>query len=749
VEPDLSASLSKQQDESQALHIPSGETHHLTVHLEEGAAFDLSIIKEKSSGSRTRSLHFKNPLPREIHFQPGSIPEKTALFCRNHWQTLLIALALLIYLATRLISLDAFPIYFFTDEAIQTNRAAELVANHWHGEGHELLPTYFINGGQYNLGVSVYAQLLPYLAFGKSIWVTRGVSVLISLLAALAIGLMMRRQFNSKQPFLAVLLLSITPAWFLHSRTAFETVLAVSFYAAFIYCYLMYRSGKLNYIFAAVAFAALTFYSYSPAQMVLAVTLLGLLILDLRYHWQNRKKVLFALGLGLLFLVPYLRYLYLYPDENFHHLQILDSYWTQTIPLSQKLAIYFKQYLAGLNPVYWFYSEINEIVRHIMKGYGYLIWWSFPLVGLGLVLTCLRLKKPEYRILLLTLFAAPSGAALVSPSITRALFMVIPATLLAAIALDQIILWLGSIRLKQVISVSLAFVLLAGANVYMLRDALVNGPTWYQDYGLYGMQYGAKQVFGSIHDYLQQNPDDALLLSSSWANGTDNVARFFFDTPLPFQLGGIDQWMTRYKPLDDHMVFVLTPEEMDKVSSSPKFTKIRVLRSVEYPNGQTGFYFVKLAYVENIQQVLADEISARRKLYDGTVTLQDGSTLQVQYSLLDMGTIQDAFDGNNDTVIRTAEANPLVVKLIFAQPYTASQVIVRVGGGPTSAAIEAAFQGDTAPMQMSQVLPTSSENRDVVFDLGASLPLTELTITIKNKEDGEPSHVHLWEIKLQ
>lgn len=749
MDPEPSASPSKQPEESQTLHIKSGEKLHLTVQLEEGANLDLVVQKNRSTGSRNRSLHFRNPLPRKINFQPGSIPEKVAHFCQSHWQSLLIALALMIYLATRFIALDSFPIYFFTDEAIQTNRAAELVANHWYGEGHELLPTYFINGGQYNLSASVYAQLLPYLVFGKSIWVTRGVSVLLSLFAALAVGLMMRRQFSSKQPFLAILLLSITPAWFLHSRTAFETVLAVSFYAAFLYCYLMYRAGKLNYIFAAVAFAAFTFYSYSPAQMVLAVTLLGLLIMDLPYHWQNRKKVLAALGLGLITLIPYFRYLYLYPDENFRHLQILNSYWTQSLSIGQKLTIYFKQYLAGLNPMYWFYPQTNEIVRHIMKGYGHLIWWSFPLVGLGLVLTFTRLKKPEYRTLLLVLLAAPSGAALVSPSITRALFMVIPATLLSAVALDQIILWLSSIRLKQGLSVSLAFLLLAGTNVYMLRDSLVNGPTWYQDYGLYGMQYGAKQVFDNIHEYLQQNPDDALLLSSSWANGADNVARFFFATPLPFQLGGIDQWMTQYKPLDDHMVFVLTPEEMDKASSSPKFTNIRVLRSIEYPTGQTGFYFVKLAYVDNIQQVLADEVTARRKLYDGTATLQDGTVIQVQYSLLDMGTIQDAFDGNNETVIRTAEANPLVVKLIFAQPYTASQVIVRVGGGPTSAEIEASVQGNSVPVQLSQVLPTASENRDVVFDLGASLQLTELTITVKNKEDGEPSHVHLWEIKLQ
>ena len=31
------------------------------------------------------------------------------------------------------------------------------------------------------------------------------------------------------------------PAWFLHSRTAFETVMMVGFYAVFVLAYLLYR----------------------------------------------------------------------------------------------------------------------------------------------------------------------------------------------------------------------------------------------------------------------------------------------------------------------------------------------------------------------------------------------------------------------------------------------------------------------------------------------------------------------------
>jgi 4-amino-4-deoxy-L-arabinose transferase-like glycosyltransferase len=269
-------------------------------------------------------------------------------FFQTRWQVTLITLALVIYLATRFVSLDSFPIYFFTDEAIQTNHAAELVQNHWQGEEKEVLPTYFVNGGQYNLGVSVYVQLLPYLIFGKSIWVTRGVSVLISLLAALAVGLAMRNIFKSNQPFLAILILSVTPAWFLHSRTAFETVEAVSFYAAFLYCYWMYRNGKVGYIYAAAVFAALSFYNYSPAQVVIAVTLLGVFFMDLRYHWKNRKSLLPLLGVAVLCLYPYIRFVINHPEENTRHLEILHSCWIQAIPFGEKIKTYLTQYVGCL-----------------------------------------------------------------------------------------------------------------------------------------------------------------------------------------------------------------------------------------------------------------------------------------------------------------------------------------------------------------------------------------------------------------
>jgi hypothetical protein len=91
------------------------------------------------------------------------------------------------------------------------------------------------------------------------------------------------------------------------------------------------------------------------------------------------------------------------------------------------------------------------------------------------------------------------------------LVFVIPAVLLIALGLEMALGWLEKLILNtgkalnaavvyKTLAVALA-VVLCWANLAMLRDALVNGPTWFQDYGLGGMQYGARQLFTEVRSY--------------------------------------------------------------------------------------------------------------------------------------------------------------------------------------------------------------------------------------------------------
>lgn len=730
----------------------------VTIALEAGASLNVTVNQLDATGkvvSLERKVFINSIEPSEQHInQPEFMPieqqsiNKVDHFKKTSWQVWLIVAALAVYLVTRFIGLDAYPIYFFTDEAVQTVLAADLVRDGFHDYKGELLPTYLVNGGQYNLGTSVYLQILPWLMFGKSIWVTRGTSVLVTLLAALGIGLTLKNHFKSKYAFAGILILAITPAWFLHSRTAFETVLAVSFYAAFLYCYLQYRHGKPKYLYAAVVFGALCFYSYSPAQMVMAVSAVALLLTDIRIHIKNWKTILFGLGLAALLALPYIRFIVLHPDENMRHLEILDSYWIQSIPLTDKLGFYFKEYLKLINPLYWFMPNAIDLERHVMKDYGHLLRWTLPLYALGFGIAIRRIAKPEYRLFLIASFAAPAGAALASAGVTRALFMVIPAVVLTAIGLDQLMRWIEKIKVPRPVLIGVVFVGLSVFSGFMLRDALVNGPRWFSNYSLGGQQYGASQIFTEIKTMLKENPDQKIYLSPSWANGTDVLARYFFDDPLPFAMGSVDSYLLEKREIAPGQIFILIPEELERARASNKLKPFEIIRTTDYPNGEPGFYFVHLEYVDNVDNLFAEEEALRQRLSDAEIIDMQGRSLIVSYPQLDMGEIINLFDGNGDSLVRTLDNNPMRLLISPTEPMQLNEIAVRIGGTASTITIQITPKDGSAMMELVKEVPESSDVRDILFDLDKPVNVEDISISVLNIHDSDRAHVHVWEVTL-
>ena len=699
---------------------------------------------------------------------------------------ILFSLALCVYLASRLIRLADFPIYFFTDEAVQTILAADLVRDGFRSYEGVFLPTYFKNGNYYNLSVSVYLQVLPYLLFGKSVFVTRAVSVCVSLLAALSVGLFLRRILKTGFWWGGVLFLSLAPAWFLHSRTAFETVIFVSFYATTLYAYLLYRYRSPRYLYLTMGLAALAFYSYSPGQVIIAATALLLFLSDLPYHWRNRTTLLGGLAFLALLAIPYVRFRLGNTDAPLDHLRNLGSYWVRPGLVSEKLRRFAQEYAHGLSPGYWYFPHETDLPRHLMRGYGHLQWWSLPFAVLGLLVALKNVTSPAYRTILIALLAAPVGSALVEVGITRTLVYVIPACLLAGIGLSKTLEWIadpsGQLELvkntplgrwagavgKGIFShiyvlLSTRFVrwripdrflaiavfsVLAAANFAMLSDALVSGPTWYSDYGMGGLQYGAAQLFPAVQDYLARNPDTQMIVSPSWSNGTDTVARFFVPEPLPFTLGSIKGHIFRKLPLDENTLFVMIPEEYEEVRSCGKFTDIRVEQTIPYPNGQPGFYFVRLRYVDNIDEILSAEQQERRQLVQAEIVL-DGQPVRISYSPLDMGDITLPFDGDPYTVARTLEANPFVFELTFPQPRTLRGVSVIIGSLEAKIIARLYANPGAEPVEFSTVYQGSVDAPEANLDFGQDVAAQILHLEVQSIHESEPAHVHVWEITLR
>jgi hypothetical protein len=274
---------------------------------------------------------------------------------------------------------------------------------------------------------------------------------------------------------------------------------------------------------------------------------------------------------------------------------------------------------------------------------------------------------------------------------------------------------------------------------------------WYNDYGLYGMQYGATQLFTeAIPACLNADVNTRILVSSTWANGADTFIPFFLsgNHRSRVQMLSIDSFMRERRSLDANTLLVMTPSEYQDARASGKFQSIEVDRIVPYPDGRPGFYFAVLSYAANFEQTIAAEKAARRLLITETVEL-NGEPLQVSHSALDFGQLRDLFDGNPDSLVRGLGANPLVLDFAFAKPRAMKEV--KGTFGSMDFRLTAIL---TAPDQeVSEVyswdfrgLPLDP-SVEVSFARGPAL-VSRLRLEILKLDGAEEEHIHIRELSF-
>lgn len=502
---------------------------------------------------------------------------------------------IVVYLVTRLVGLERFPIYFFTDEAAQAVLAFDLIRGGFRID-EELLPTFFVNSEKHSLGASVYLQIPAVLLFGKSVLATRVTAVLITLPGVIAMAGILARTFRTRHPWSVIALMSIAPVWFIHSRTAFETVVATSFIAVFIYFYLDYLYRSPRSLYPAIVAAAIAFYSYSPARTIVVSMIVALAIVDWPYHLRQRRVTIRAWGLLWLLAVPYLRFVAQHPGAERFHLELVDSILIRDIQPGQKLFLISTNYLQVLNPFYWFVPHDVDLIRHVMPGAGHLPLAFLPFAAIGVWRSLKRIREPGHRTLLIALAAAPIGGSLAGILVTRVLATVVPLVLFTALGLAWALERLARYRLDRRWIGILTFAALAVASLALTREALVNGPTWYDDYGLYGMQFGGPQVLGRVAELRAAEPDRPIIVSPWWLNGPEMMGRFFLADPLDVDWDGADWHVYRNDPHAPDTIFVMPANEHDWILESGYVDSIDVLEIIPYPDGRPGFYFATIAY---------------------------------------------------------------------------------------------------------------------------------------------------------
>jgi hypothetical protein len=590
--------------------------------------------------------------------------------------------------------------------------------------------------------------------------ITRLTSAVVTILGAVAVSLILRDSFKLRYWWAGILFMALAPAWFLHSRTAFETALMVSFFALFLWCYLRYRTADPRWIYPALTLGAAAFYTYSNGQSLMAGAGALLLVADARYHWQQRRWLWPALGFALVLGVPLISFRWQHPEAFGTHLRAIDSYLFQNIPLTEKISRIAQTYWLGLSPQYWFWPHEMDLPRHTMRGYGHLLLVTLPFTAVGLGVCLWNVRSAPHRAVGLCALAAPAGAALVGVGITRVLAMVVPAALFAAIGLEETLTrfwpWLQTrfARLNRIAWLerffpAWTFAILALSSLFMFRDALTNGPLWYSDYGLYGMQFGAKQLFqDTLPGYLAREPKTVFALSSTWANGADAFVRFFLpkDQWPRAPMLTVDYYLDNPHPLTN-TVLVMTPGEYQTALNSGKFKPPQVEQIIPYPDGSPGFYFARWQYTDNVEALFAAEIAARRQpvIEDAQI---NGEFWRVVHSRFDMGEVQHMFDGDTFTLARGLEANPLVVDVAFPTERVIAGVTLDLGAMALfQVKAEVFIAGATGPQTFSQTYQNLPADPHIELPFtGLTTPIQRIIIGITNLNAGDTANIHVREI---
>ncbi len=88
------------------------------------------------------------------------------------------------------------------------------------------------------------------------------------------------------------------------------------------------------------------------------------------------------------------------------------------------------------------------------------------------------------------------------------------------------------------------------ATSLMTADALTNGATWFRDYGMGGMQWGARQLYDELREPLVNDPEIRFIVSHSWANWPNAFPVFFLGEPMchRVRMGVIEEYLIDYRP---------------------------------------------------------------------------------------------------------------------------------------------------------------------------------------------------------
>ncbi len=324
---------------------------------------------------------------------------------------LLLVVILVFFLVTRLYKISGIPLSVYWDEA-SIGYNAYSIAQTGRDEWGEFLPIHFRAFGEFKLPVYIYAVVPFVKLFGLNALSVRLPAVLFSLVVVMLTYFLAKKLTGvAAVGLLSSFFISISPWFFIFSRTGYEATAGLMFYFLGIYIFL--SRTKNYFIFLSVLSFILSAYSYNSFRIITPITILILVIYNLRNFFK--KEILFII-LSIIALtvsiIPIYR-LYRY-DAGASRLQTVST----------TSSSFIKNYLSHFSPDFLIVHG-DKNLRSQQANFGQLYLPELALLLLG-ILYALR-SKSKYKLLpviLLLLGPVPAAITKESPHALRSISMV-------------------------------------------------------------------------------------------------------------------------------------------------------------------------------------------------------------------------------------------------------------------------------------------------------------------------------------
>lgn len=491
------------------------------------------------------------------------------------------------------------------------------------------LPTYIQSLSESRAPLLIYTSIPGIKLFGLT---ELGVRITPILFGVLSIYLLYKLIFllsNSfSLAFLSSLIMSLSPWHFHYSRTSFEVTLLLSLVLLGVYLFQKFiQNSKSLYLYLSIASFGLTFYTYNTANIFVPLLVILLVITNWKKFFSllNLKKIVFGIGLTLLFIVPILSQIFSGQAANRFNLvnifndpktipQIIDrrTSFSATSPKEERIfynkitawsTAFFQNYLEAISPLVLFNKGDTINIRHNIPGFGLLFLSFAPLFFIGLV----QSPKNKYKqLMIFWLLISPIASGLTTQGghhPTRLFIMLPPLVYFMA---QGVLVLLTSKIISKIILIILGCTLIFEMSFYYheyfyrypkdsfehwnygYKELIINIPVNYQNLYISNTKYNSLLPF-VFYQKILQNP----LRDQSQKNIVFNYNGFSLGNNIYF----IDNWGDRdvlnqikqnSQPNDVFVLFQRTDIPGDMDFSQKNLDGFKTIKTIYYPN-QTIF----------------------------------------------------------------------------------------------------------------------------------------------------------------